>query len=94
MGRRRKAAQERLPAEWVPRQVKGPILMHGGHRLYPWAWGMEVATLVGIAGSFLPEAAAVALKVVVVVENWPLRVRAGTQVEFNAGLALNAFTNA
>lgn len=51
---------------------------------------MEVATLVGTAGSFLLEAAAVALKVAVVV-NCPPRVRGGTQVEFNAGLGLNAF---
>lgn len=50
---------------------------------------MEVAT----TDLFLPEAAAVALKVVVVV-NSPQRVGDGTQAEFNADLGLNTFMNA
>lgn len=72
MGRQRKATQEILPAEWVPRQVKGPVLMPQRSQtpecafLTLWAWNIKVAVLVGIGGSFLPEAADVALKEVVV----------------------------
>lgn len=66
--RGRPLTQESLPAEGVPRQVKGPVLMPQRSPasecafLTLWAWGMEVAMLVGTAGSFLPEAAAVALR--------------------------------
>lgn len=60
MGRQRKAAQESLPAGWVPRQVTGPVLPTR------WAWDIEVTELVGIAGSFVPETAEATLKQVVV----------------------------
>lgn len=48
--------------------------------------------LVGIEGSFLPEADDVALKEAVVGSSF--RVKGETQVEFNAGLGVNAFMNA
>lgn len=72
MGRQRKAAQESLPAEWVPRQVKGPVLMPRRSQISECAfltlcaWDIQATTLVGIAGSFLPETADAALKRVVV----------------------------
>ena len=92
MDRQRKAAQESLPAERVPRHVKGPVLMPQRSPtsqctfLTLWAWDIKVAVFVGIAGSFLPEAADVAVKA--------LRVGGETQVEFNAGLRVNALMNA
>ena len=48
--------------------------------------GHRGGVLVGIAGSFLPEAADVAVKA--------LRVGGESQVEFNAGLRVNALMNA
>lgn len=100
MGRQRKATQESLPAEWVPRQVKGPVLVpqrsqtSGCTFLTLWAWDIKVAMLVGIGGSFLPEAAGSCC-----LEGGgggvkSLRVEGETPVEFNAGLGVNAFMNA
>lgn len=71
-GQTEEGHSRKLPAEWVPRQVKGPVLMPQRSQasewafLTLWAWNIKVAVLVGIGGSFLAEAADVALKEVVV----------------------------
>lgn len=80
MGSRRKAAGESLPAEWVPVPWPCPRATEvTGFRMcppHPVGLGNGVAILVGMAGSFPPEAAAVASKLGPL-ENSPLGIEGG-----------------